>query len=65
MYLLYEAEGVFLESQSGSSIAHLCVYLNCYDSEGGHSFVFILRVQSWLVTAFTDVEYYATKFERL
>jgi len=62
MYLAYEAEGTFLEIQSGSSIAHLCVYRNCYDSEGGHSFVFILWVQSLLVTALTDLEYYATKF---
>jgi hypothetical protein len=65
MYLLHEAEGTFLEIQSGSSIAHFCVYLDCYDSEGGHGFVFILCVQSSLVTAVTDLEYYATKVEGL
>jgi hypothetical protein len=63
MRLLYEAKGAFLEIQSGSSIAHLCAYLKCYDSEGGHSFVFIPWVQSLLVTALTDLEYNETKFE--
>jgi hypothetical protein len=47
---------ILLEIQSWLSIAHVCVYLNCYDIAGGHTL---------LVTVLTYLEYYETKFEGL
>jgi hypothetical protein len=60
--MCYMKNGVHFWKLEVGQALHICVCaLTYYDSEVGHSFVFILWVQSSLVTALTDLAYCAAE----